>query len=106
MTMKKRMKLKLQIDVSDGITTIKQDVWLRVTRSERSANCNFSFSKYVVIEYGSTRKHDDCNNVYSQPDTMDNHNYDLAIGNGFNDEGNTYFKISENHLILSKSFRF
>ena len=94
----------IQIEVSDGETEINQDIALNViNQNDPPAGINVST---IIISESAQLNSAVAILEASDQDLGDIHEFSLIVGNGINDEGNKYFKISDGNLILTKSLNY
>lgn len=100
----KEQNVVIQLEVSNGISKITQDITLGVV-NQNDAPSGISISEQIISESVAV------NSVLAtlgaaDEDQNDTHKYKLILGNGINDEGNPLFKIEGNKLLLAKPLDF
>lgn len=94
----------LKIEFSDGTTTVSQDVMITIT-DKNDAPSSISLSSKSVSESAALDTEIGTLSVVDQ-DFSDSHVFTLIDGNGINDAGNAYFKISGNKIMLAKAIDY
>ena len=94
----------IQVDVSDGIKTIKHDIPVIIV-DQNDPPTAISLSTQILSESAAV------NSVVASltaddQDFGDSHEFSLVVGNGINDQGNNLFKISNGNLILAKKLNY
>lgn len=100
----KEQSVTIQVEVSNGLSKITQDVTLGVV-NKNDAPTGIKTSTQIISEATAV------NTVFAtllveDEDLGDTHKFELILGNGINDEGNPFFKIEGDKLILARPLDF
>ncbi len=90
----------IQVEVSNGVTSTFQSVTVQVT-DENDAPSGISLSNVIFSESAVLNTTLGIFNADDQ-DSVDTHQFSLVLGNGINDESNTFFRIEGTQLLLAK----
>ncbi|MFY9151719.1 MAG: cadherin repeat domain-containing protein [Prolixibacteraceae bacterium] len=96
----KEQSIVIQLEVSNGISKITQDITLGVI-NQNDAPAEINISEQVLSESVAVNSVLATLSAVDQ-DQADTHVFKLILGNGINDEGNPWVKIEGNKLILVK----
>ena len=90
----------IQVEVSNGLSSTIQNVTVQIT-DENDAPSGISLSNVIFSESAVLNTPLGVFSAFDQ-DAGDTHQYSLVLGNGINDESNTFFRIDGTQLLLAK----